>query len=101
LVQSPGTSREQQLATLEIDLSTPPSSELIRRQYNLLSERFAASKFENMGAEFVAMAEAKRSAILAAAGALLAELGEKLETQTAAPPQDLRHNPDLDAMFGV
>jgi hypothetical protein len=99
--QSPGMNREQQLATLEIDSTAPLSPELIRRQYHLLSERFAAAKLENMGKEFVAMAEGKRAAILVAANALLAELGQKLEAETAAPPQELRHNPDLDAMFGV
>jgi hypothetical protein len=55
-----------------------------------------------MGAEFVAVAEKKRAALLAAATELLEQWGEKLETiSPVAQPQELRHNPDLDAMFGA
>ena len=44
----------------------------------------------------------KRTAVREAASALLEGLGEKLETEAPAPePPELRHNPDLDAMFGA
>lgn len=85
---------------LEIEATTPLSAELVRRQYNLLNDRYAPEKFAAAGAEFVQMAQGKRAALLAAAQALLAPLQEPLEI--APPPvQDLRHNPDLDAMFSV
>ena len=33
---------------------------------------------------------------------LLEKLGEKLEVETAPEePKDIRHNPDLDAVFGM
>jgi hypothetical protein len=87
---------------LEIDDSAPLSVDLVRRQYNLLSERYAAEKFTSAGPEFVALAHNKREAILAAATALLQAFGEKVElaVPAAAQPQELRHNPDLDAVFG-
>lgn len=91
-------SREQQLAVLEIDPALPLSADLIRRQYNLLTERFAPEKFVHAGADFAAMAQAKRVAVHAAALALLEPLGEPLEVREPAV-QDLRQNPDLDAIF--
>jgi len=94
--------QEQGLALLEIDPSAPLSADLVRRQFNLLSERYAPDKFESMGSEFMVVAENKRAALLAAAAALLEQWGEKLETiSLPSQPQELRHNPDLDAMFGA
>jgi uncharacterized tellurite resistance protein B-like protein len=89
-------------ALLQIDPSAPLTADLIRRQYNLLSSRLAAEKVEAMGVEFVAMAESKRQALRAAAETLLQPLGEPLEPPARpAEPAELRHNPDLDAMFGA
>src|SRR5262249_6641751 len=89
-------------AVLEIDRSVPLTADLIRRQYNLLSARLAPEKAQAMGAEFVAMAESKRAAIRAAAETLLQPLGEPLEhPEQQTTPAELRHNPDLDAMFGA
>jgi DnaJ-domain-containing protein 1 len=96
-----GTSREEQLAALEIEPGTPVTADLVRRQYHLLSERFAPEKFAAAGAEFVSMAESKRAAVRAAAAALMQESGEPLEVAAPEKPTDLRHNPDLDAMFGA
>ncbi len=86
-------------AALEIDPAVPLSADLVRRQWNLLSERYAPEKFTAAGPEFVALAQSKRAAALAAATALLAGLGESLEPPAPAEPPELRHNPDLDAMF--
>jgi hypothetical protein len=67
-----------------------------------LAERYAPEKFESAGPDFVALAKTKSEAIRAAATALLEPLGEKLVAeQPTVDPQDLRHNPDLDAMFGA
>jgi len=85
--------RQEQLKTLEIKPDTPLSSDLVRRQYHLLSE-----KLEGVSADW---AVAARSALRSAAEALLAEWKETLDVP--APPATvpaLRHNPDLDAMFG-
>jgi tellurite resistance protein len=94
-------SREEHLAALEIDPAAPLSADLIRRQLQLLSERFSPEKVAALGSEFVAMAQAKREAALAAARALIAPFGEPLERPAALAPQGLRDNPDLDAAFGV
>jgi hypothetical protein len=88
------------LAALEIPATSPLSADLVRRQYHLLAQRLAPEKVAALGPEFVTMAEAKRAAVRRAAEALLAPLGEALEAKAAAPPADLRHNPDLDEVFG-
>jgi uncharacterized tellurite resistance protein B-like protein len=94
--------REERLALLEIDAAAPLSADLVRRQFNLLSQRYAPDKFESMGSEFVTVAENKRAALLAAATALLELWGEKLEPiSPPSQPQELRHNHDLDVMFGA
>ena len=93
--------REQCLALLEIPLGASLSADLVRRQWNLLSERMALEKAARMGPEFLKMAETKRAAILQAAKTLLNLMGEKLEVKPSVPAaQDLRHNPDLDDVFG-
>src|SRR5207302_9513338 len=98
----PLSSRENLLALLEIDAGMPLTAELVRRQYNHLMERYALEKFEAAGPEFVALAQSKRESLLAALTALLNTLGEKVETPVPADtaPQELRHNPDLDAVLG-
>ena len=73
----------------------------MRRQFRLLSERFDPTKFESHGADFVSVARNKREKVEQAARLLLGELGEKLEEEKKPePPKDLRHNPDLDSIFG-
>jgi tellurite resistance protein len=92
----------ERLAVLEIDAAVPLSAELVRRQFNLLSQRYAPDKFAAMGSEFVAVAENKRAALLAAASALLEQWGETLETVSSpSQPPELRHNPDMDAILGA
>jgi hypothetical protein len=92
---------EQQLALLEIAPGTPLSPDLIRRQYTRLVEKFAPDKMQHMGPEFVAAAQQKRQLIEQAARALMAPFKEELIPPAAPPaPRDLRHNPDLDALFG-
>jgi uncharacterized tellurite resistance protein B-like protein len=89
-------------AVLEIEPSVPLTVDLIRRQYNLLSERLALDKVQAMGMEFVTLAENKRAAIRAAGEALIKQFGEPLEPpEQPGEPAELRHNPDLDAMLGV
>jgi uncharacterized tellurite resistance protein B-like protein len=89
-------------AALDIAAETPLSVDLIRRQYRLLSERFAPDKFTTHGPDFVKMAADKRVKAERAARHLLAGYNEPLEPPAApAPPADLRHNPDLDDVFGA
>ena len=93
--------REQCFAALEIALGTPLSVDLVRRQYRLLTERFDPAKFESQGTDFVTLAKEKREKAERAARVLLEQLGAKLEEEKAPEaPKDLRHNPDLDAVFG-
>jgi uncharacterized tellurite resistance protein B-like protein len=88
-------------AILEIAADVPLSADLVRRQYRLLTDRFDPSKFAGHGAEFTSMAAEKRARVEQAARHLLAEYNEPLEVPTAPAPADPRHNPDLDALFGV
>jgi hypothetical protein len=93
--------RDECFVILEIPRSAEVSADLVRRQYNLLSERYAPSKVEAMGPEFVKMAEAKFAAVRRSASTLLEAIGERLDAALPiSPPQDLRHNPDLDSVFG-
>jgi uncharacterized tellurite resistance protein B-like protein len=107
-VPAPDTASDEPLsepacrAALEIAPEAPLSVDLIRRQYRLLSERLAPAKFSSHGPEFVKMAAEKHARAERAARHLLAEYNEPLEPPEAAPPPaDPRHNPDLDAVFGV
>jgi uncharacterized tellurite resistance protein B-like protein len=89
-------------AALEIAAETPLSVDLIRRQCRLLSDRFAPDKFTAHGPDFVKMAADKRDKAERAARHLLAGYNEPLEPPAAPPPPaDLRHNPDLDDVFGA
>ena len=86
---------------LEIDPSATVSPDLIRRRYLLLTERADPAKAAALGAEFAAMAEAKRADIRRAAEELLAPFGEPLIAPVSpAKTSDIRHNPDLDDVFG-
>ena len=88
-------------AVLELDPTWPLSVDLIRRQYRMLTDRLDLDQIARFGPDFVAKAEAKLAAIRAAAESLIAPFNEPLEApETPPPPSDLRHNPDLDALFG-
>jgi hypothetical protein len=91
---------EECRAALEIDPGTALSVDLIRRQYRLLHGRFDPARFQEHGAEFVRMAQEKRAAIEVAAEKLLAPYNEPLEAPAAPQSDELRHNPDLDDVFG-
>jgi hypothetical protein len=96
-----GPTKDECLSLLDIPAGAPLSADLVRRQWNLLSERLAPEKVASLGPEFVKLAEAKLAALRQGAESLLETMGEKLETKPATPPvQDLRHNPDLDDVFG-
>ena len=96
-----GPTREECLALLEISSSTSLSGGLVRRQWTLLSEPMAPEKAGRMGPEFLKVAEKQQAAVRQAAEILLELMGEKLEVMPSEPsPQDLRHNPDLDDVFG-
>jgi uncharacterized tellurite resistance protein B-like protein len=97
----PATSRTEMLAILEIDSAVTPTAGLVRRQFNLLAERYAPERVAH-AADLQEIARAKLTAVRTAATALLAEWNEPLEEETPAPaPAELRHNPDLDALFGA
>jgi uncharacterized tellurite resistance protein B-like protein len=100
VADAPLTENDCRLA-LEIAPETPLSVDLVRRQYRLLSDRFAPERFASHGPEFIRMAAEKRERVERAARHLLAEYNEPLEPPAAAPPTDLRHNPDLDEVFGA
>jgi uncharacterized tellurite resistance protein B-like protein len=89
---------------LEIDPQVELTPELIRRRFNILTDQYDPKKAASLGPTFVAKAEEMRAAVKAAAETLLAPFGVPL----VAPPKevppastDLRHNPDLDAVFGM
>jgi hypothetical protein len=86
-------------------LDIPPgvelTVELIRRKYAMAFDQNDPAKARSVGPEYVKIAEAKRTAARAAAEALLAPFGAPLEAPAPPPPPtDIRHNPDLDDVFG-
>jgi len=87
-------------AVLEIEPAAQLTPELIRRRFHLLTERADPAKAAALGPEFAAMAEAKRADIRRAALQLIEPFGEPLDA-APAPPPDIRHNPDLDDVFGA
>jgi predicted flap endonuclease-1-like 5' DNA nuclease len=98
----PAPTEQEYRSILEIDPSHPLSTDLVRRQYRLLQERFAPEKVHAMGGDVIATVERKRAAVRAAAAALLEKMGEKLsDDPDQRQPQELRANPDLDDVFGV
>jgi len=88
-------------AVLEIPADAELSVELIRRRYALLSDKLDPAKASALGPEFKAMAERKRTELRRAAEMLMAPFGAPLDPPPAPPPPaDIRHNPDLDDLFG-
>jgi hypothetical protein len=63
-------------------------------------DKIAPEKVQHMGPEFLAVAEQKRRQLEQAARALIAPFHEDLVVPVTQQPADLRHNPDLDALFG-
>jgi len=89
-------------AILEISADVSVTVDLIRRRYVLLSEKLDPAKAASMGPEFRRMADEKRARLRAAAEDLLRPFGAPLDAPAAPPPPaDIRHNPDLDDVFGV
>jgi uncharacterized tellurite resistance protein B-like protein len=98
---APESMKDECLTLLEIASSTVLSADLVRRQWHLLVERLAPERVASMGPEFVKLAEVKLAAVRRAVESLLGAMGEKLETTRPIPPsRELRHNPDLDDVFG-
>jgi hypothetical protein len=88
---------------LEIDAKTELSPELIRRRFNILTDQYDPKKAASLGPAFVAKAEEMRANVKKAAEELIATFNVPLippVPTSPPPPTDLRHNPDLDAVFG-
>jgi uncharacterized tellurite resistance protein B-like protein len=88
-------------AILEIAPGTPLDADLIRRRYLMLMDRLDPARAAALGPDFARMAEEKRTRVRAAAESLIAPFNEPLEREEPPAPADLRHNPDLDDVFGV
>jgi len=87
---------------LGIDPHMELSPELVRRRFNLQFEKLDPVKAAALGAEFAAMAHAKRTELRSAAEALMAPFGQALDLATATQSTtELRHNPELDDVFGA
>jgi uncharacterized tellurite resistance protein B-like protein len=100
VVPTPASAPLDPRAVLEIDVATTVTADLVRRRYTLLTEKLDATKAAALGPEFARMAAEKRTQLRTAAELLLAPFGEPLEKPVPPPPTDLRHNPDLDDVFG-
>ncbi len=86
---------------LEIEPKMQLSVELIRRRFAMLSEKMNPKRAAAFGPEFVALAEKHLAELQAAAESLIAPFGVPLVARVAPPtPPDMRHNPDLDDVFG-
>jgi hypothetical protein len=87
---------------LNIDVNVTLSPELVRRRYRKRLEELDPEKAKSMGPNVVATVAKDRGAVRAAAQALLARMGQRLEEETdLAKPAELRVNPDLDNVFGM
>ncbi len=87
---------------LEIEPGVELTADLIRRRFTLLAEKLDPAKAAALGPEFAKLADDKRVRLRAAAEALISPFGVPLDPPAAPPPpDDLRHNPDLDAVFGA
>jgi len=84
---------------LEILDSVPLNAKVIRAQWKSMRDKYDPAKFSGHGEDFVAMALAKRQLVDEAARSLFNQIGE--EPTLEEPVRDLRHNPDLDAAFGL
>ncbi len=86
---------------LEIEPKMKLSVELIRRRFAVLSEKINPKKAAAFGPEFVALALKNLAELRSAAESLIAPFGVPLDAPAAPPPPtDMRHNPDLDDVFG-
>jgi len=89
-------------AELEIPHDAVITVELVRRRYRLATDRLDANRLGELGAEFGKLAVLKRERLEAAAMSLLKPFGAPLAAPQEAPAAvDMRHNPDLDAVFGA
>lgn len=96
------SSRDQLLTILEIETSAPLSADVVRRHYTRLMGKYAPEKVQALGSDVVAVIQRKRHEVEVAARALMAQWNEELIPKNSQPiPPDLRHNPDLDALFGA
>lgn len=86
---------------LEIDEEVALTAELVRRGFFAVTDKLDPSKAAQLGPEFAEMAEEKRALVRQAAEVLLKGLGAELEIPESPVQVDLRHNPDLDSVFGV
>jgi hypothetical protein len=94
--------RDQLLAILEIEASVPLSADLVRRHYTRLMDKFAPEKVQALGSDVVAVIQRKQQEVEQAARTLIAQWNEELSPKNSELiPKDLRHNPDLDALFGA
>lgn len=87
---------------LEIPRDAEVTVELVRRRFHLASDRLDVSRLGELGVEFAKLAKIKRERLQEAARSLLEPLGAPLEVPSeSAAAAEMRHNPDLDAMFGA
>ena len=88
------------------ELGIPPdveiTADLVRRRFRLVVDQIESARLDGLGPEFLRLAAMKREKAEAAALALLKPIGASLAPPAEPPPPaDLRHNPDLDAVFGA
>lgn len=97
----PSVPESHHRAVLDLAPDTALAPDLIRRRFQNLTDKLDPAKAAAFGPEFARLAADKRAAVRAAAEALIAPFNEPLEKPAAPPPADLRHNPDLDDVFGA
>jgi uncharacterized tellurite resistance protein B-like protein len=98
-----GMDEENARSVLEIDRDVELTPELVRRRFNILTDQYDPKKAAGLGGEFAKMAETKRNAVKTATELLLKKLNAPLVAPAPPPANsgDIRHNPDLDAAFGM
>ncbi|MFO0985251.1 MAG: hypothetical protein U1E76_26565 [Planctomycetota bacterium] len=97
-----GDARGEWLAALEIPAGAALDRATIERARARLADLYAAERFERLAPDLQATAQQKREAIACAARELLRDFpaAPSAPTESSAPGQVRRDNPDLDSIFG-
>lgn len=87
---------------LEIPRDAIVTVELVRRRFRMAIDRLDANRLDELGAEFAKLASVKRERLRQAAETLMLPFSASLEEpQAERITTDIRHNPDLDDVFGA
>ncbi len=105
LLPKSDTDRERWLSALELPADVKITRELVERSASRILDAYSEGRFEGMGAEFQAMARQHREAAEEARKELIRSSPPEAPEAERKPNEEkpchvIRHNPDLDEIFG-